>query len=65
MDPPALLLLAHGGEGAAHSHAGEIGLAVIAIAAMVIPLVVLAFIGRAFWRAAKRDDEQARQAGKS
>jgi hypothetical protein len=55
--PPAviILLLAHAGHG--HGPGGAV-LAAIAIAAMVIPLVVLGFIGRAFWRAAKRDSEQ-------
>ncbi len=62
MGVPALFLVAHGG-GGGHSHAGEIGLAAIAIAAMVIPLVVLALIGRAFWRAAKRDEKSEREAG--
>jgi hypothetical protein len=56
MDPLALPeILAHAG----HGHGpGAAALAAIAVAAMVIPLVVLAVIGRAFWRAAKRDSEK-------
>ena len=60
MDTAVTILLAHGDEVHSHSQAGEIGLAIIAIAAMVIPLVVLGFVARAFLRAAKRD-EQARR----
>jgi hypothetical protein len=52
-------LLAHAG---AHGH-GSAALAAIAIAAMVIPLVVLGFIGRAFWRSAKREQEETRPGG--
>jgi hypothetical protein len=49
--------LAHAG----HGHdPGAPELVAIAIAAMVIPLVVLGLIGRAFWRAAKRDSEEPR-----
>jgi uncharacterized membrane protein len=56
---PALVpLVAHAGPGV--DHAGEIALAAVAIAAMVIPLIVLGFMGRVFWRAAKRDEEAAR-----
>jgi hypothetical protein len=49
-----LLELAHGG----HAHGNTAPLAAIAIAAMVIPLVVLGFIGRAFWRSSKRDEAE-------
>jgi hypothetical protein len=48
-------VLAHAGPGL--EHGSEVALAAVAIAAMVIPLVVLAFIGRAFWRASKRDEQ--------
>jgi hypothetical protein len=48
-------LIAHAAPGG--GHAGEVALAAISIAAMVIPLIVLVFVGRAFWRAAKRDEE--------
>jgi cbb3-type cytochrome oxidase subunit 3 len=47
-------LLAHAGE----VHGEPLALAAIAIAAMVIPLIVLGFVARAFWRAAKRDAER-------
>jgi hypothetical protein len=50
-------LLAHAGP---HGHGPSAALAAIAIAAMVIPLVVLGFIGRAFWRSAKREQEETR-----
>ena len=47
-----LLPLAHAG----HAHgAGGAEMAAIGVAAMVIPMVVLVFVGRMFWRAAKRD----------
>ena len=56
MDPLALpAILAHAGHG--HGPGGG-EVAAIAVAAMVIPLVVLVVIGRAFWRAAKRDSEE-------
>jgi hypothetical protein len=48
-------LLAHAGPGV--DHGAELALAAVAIAGMVIPLIVLAFIGRVFWRASKRDDQ--------
>jgi hypothetical protein len=48
--------LAHAGH--AHESGGAAALAAIGLAAMIIPLVVLAFIGRAFWRASKRDSEE-------
>jgi hypothetical protein len=54
MDPAPLLELAHGGHGI---HGPAWALASIAIAAMVIPMVVLVFVGRHFIRAAKRDEE--------
>jgi hypothetical protein len=54
MDPSPLFELAHGG----HSgHGPPWALASIAIAAMVIPMLALAFVGRHFIRAAKRDEE--------
>ena len=37
---------------------GAVALGAIAVAAMVVPLVVLAGIGRVFWRSYKRDQEQ-------
>jgi hypothetical protein len=56
MDSLALsTILAHAGHG--HGPGGA-ELAAIALAAMIIPLIVLVFIGRAFWRAAKRDSEE-------
>jgi hypothetical protein len=54
MDLSALFELAHGGHGI---HGPAWALAAIAIAAMVIPLVILGFVGRFFLRAAKRDEE--------
>jgi hypothetical protein len=54
MDLSVVLEIAHGGHGI---HGPAWALAAIAIAAMVIPLVVLGFVGRFFWRAAKRDEE--------
>ena len=56
MDLSPLFELAHGGHGI---HGPMWALAAIAIAAMVIPLLILGFVGRYFLRAAKRD-EQAR-----
>ena len=57
MDPLlALTIVAHAGH--AHESGGAAALAAIGLAAMIIPLVVLGFIGRAFWRAAKRDAEE-------
>ena len=55
MPAPAATILAHGG-GVGHE-AGEAAMAAIAVAAMVIPLLAIALIGRAFYRAAKRDAE--------
>ncbi|HLM10277.1 MAG TPA: hypothetical protein VK307_11230 [Thermoleophilaceae bacterium] len=52
-------LLAHAG----HPVYDHPAMAAIAIAAMVIPLLVLVFLGRVFWRAAKRDEEQRPPAG--
>ena len=49
----AAVLIAHGG-GVGHE-AGEAALVALGIAALVIPLVVLVFVGRIFLRAAKRD----------
>jgi hypothetical protein len=54
MDLSAALEIAHAGHGI---HGPAWALAAIAIAAMVIPLIVLGFVGRFFWRAAKRDEE--------
>jgi len=51
-------LLAHAGPGL--EHGSEVALAAIAIAAMVIPLIVLVFVARAFLRAAKRDERARR-----
>jgi hypothetical protein len=52
-----LPLLAHGeGEGGA-SHAGELALTGIAIAAMVIPIVLIGAVGVAFYRSSKRDPD--------
>ncbi len=51
----ALLPLAHAG----HGHgAGATELAAIAVAAMVIPLAVLGFVGWSFYRSAKRERER-------
>jgi hypothetical protein len=47
-------LLAHGG----HPIYDHPAMAAIAVAAMVIPLIVLAVIGRVFWRAAKQDERE-------
>jgi uncharacterized membrane protein YhiD involved in acid resistance len=47
-------LFAHAG---VHVHGGA-ELAAVAVAALVIPLIVLAVVGRMFWRAAKRDSER-------
>ena len=56
-----ILLLAHTG----HGHGvdgGAVALGAIGVAALVVPLVVLAGVGRAFWRASKRDEaERLRQ----
>lgn len=49
-----MLLLAHGG----HPVYDHPAMAAIAIAAMVIPLIVLVFIGRIFWRASKEDEHE-------
>jgi hypothetical protein len=54
MDLTAALEIAHAGHGI---HGPTWTLAAIAIAAMVIPLVILGVLGRIFLRAAKRDDE--------
>jgi hypothetical protein len=54
MDLTAVLEIAHSGHGI---HGPAWALAAIAIAAMVIPLVILGFVGRIFLRAAKRDEE--------
>jgi hypothetical protein len=54
MDLSPLFELAHAGHGI---HGPAWALAAIAIAAMVIPLLVLGYIGRVFLRAAKRDEE--------
>jgi hypothetical protein len=54
MDLSAVFELAHAGHA---SHGPAWALAAIAIAAMVIPLIVLGFVGRFFLRAAKRDEE--------
>jgi hypothetical protein len=56
MDLSPVLELAHAGHGI---HGPVWALAAIAIAAMVIPFLILGFVGRYFIRAAKRD-EQAR-----
>ena len=61
MDPSPLFELAHAGHGI---HGPVWALAAIAIAAMVIPMVILVFVGRFFIRAAKRDEEaQLRERG--
>ena len=52
-----LPLLAHGEGGGAHSHAGELALTGIAIAAMVIPIALLAVVGVAFYRSARREPD--------
>ena len=54
MDLSPLFELAHAGHGI---HGPAWALAAIAIAAMVIPMVALVFVGRYFVRAAKRDEE--------
>jgi hypothetical protein len=61
MDLSPLFELAHAG----HSiHGPAWALAAIAIAAMVIPMLILVFVGRFFIRAAKRDEEaQLRERG--
>jgi hypothetical protein len=61
MDLSPLFELAHAGHGI---HGPVWALAAIAIAAMVIPMVILVFVGRFFIRAAKRDEEaQLRERG--
>jgi hypothetical protein len=55
-----VLLLAHAG----HGHGvdgGAVALGAIAIAAMVVPFLILGGIGRVFWRAWKRDEAERRQ----
>lgn len=47
-------LLAHGG----HPLYDHPAMAAIAVAAMVIPMIVLAVIGRIFWRASKEDERE-------
>ena len=47
-------LLAHGG----HPLYDHPAMAAIAIAAIVIPLLVLAWIGRIFWRSAKEEERR-------
>ena len=61
----ALLPLAHAGHG--HDGGGADALAVIGVAAMVIPLTVLGFVGWGFYRSAKREreDSEARVGGVS
>jgi hypothetical protein len=54
MELSAALELAHAGHAI---HGPAWALAAIAIAAMVIPLAILGFVGRFFLRAAKRDEE--------
>ena len=54
MDLSLALEIAHPGHGV-DGHAWA--MAAIAIAAMVIPLVALGYVGRVFLRAAKRDEE--------
>jgi hypothetical protein len=54
MDLTAVFELAHGGHGI---HGPAWALAAIAIAAMVVPLIILGFVGRFFLRAAKRDED--------
>jgi hypothetical protein len=54
MDPSAIFELAHLGHGI---HGPAWALAAIAIAAMVIPLIILGFVGRFFLREARRDEE--------
>jgi hypothetical protein len=54
VDLSPALEVAHAGHGI---HGPAWALAAIAIAAMVIPLIVLGFVGRFFLRAAKRDAE--------
>jgi hypothetical protein len=55
VDLSTLTLLAHPGHGiSGHPEA----LVPIAIAALVIPLLVLGVVGRMFWKAAKRDEEK-------
>ena len=54
MDFTVVFDVAHGGHGI---HGPAWALAAIAIAAMVIPLLVLGYVGRVFVRAAKRDEE--------
>jgi hypothetical protein len=55
-----LAALAHTSPGLGHG--SEVALAVVGVAAIVIPLIVLAVVGRAFWRAAERDEERSRSA---
>ena len=52
----ALLPLAHAGHG--HDGYGGMELAAIAIAAMVIPMAILGFVGWSFYRSAKRERER-------
>ena len=52
----ALLPLAHAGHG--HGGYGGMELAAIAIAAMVIPLTILGFVGWGFYRSARREHER-------
>jgi hypothetical protein len=55
-----LLLLAHGG----HAHEGNYAaLLPIMLAALIVPLIVLAVVGRAFYRSSKRDGEASPPTG--
>ena len=52
----ALLPLAHAGHG--HGGYGGAELAAIMIAAMVVPLTILGFVGWSFYRSARRERER-------
>jgi hypothetical protein len=51
------LLLAHPG----HALYDHPAMAALAIAALVVPMVVLVVVGRVFWRAAKNDPDARRR----
>jgi hypothetical protein len=51
-------------QGASHSSeddGGSLALSLVALAAMLVPVVVLGFVGRIFWKAHKRDEEERRR----
>ena len=54
----AALLVAHAGPGL--EHGSEVALGAVAVAAMVIPLIVLVYVARVFLRADERDKQTGR-----